>query len=85
VVFSNNLLAGAGGQATGYDIDQSIRFNDGDSPKLTGGTGQTGDGTQWTISMWVKRGAIDGGNKTIWSAGDGSNKRALSRFVSGGS
>lgn len=85
MVFSNNLLAGAGGQATGYDIEQSILFNDGDSPKLTGGTGQTGDTTQWTISMWVKRGAIDGGNKTIWSAGDGSNKRALSRFVSGGS
>ena len=84
MVFSNNLLAGAGGQATGYEIDQSIRFNDGDSPKLTGGTGQTGDGTQWTISMWVKRGAIDGNNHTIWSAGDGSNKRALSRFVSGG-
>ena len=71
--------------AATYKIDQSIRFNDGDSPKLTGSTGQTGDGTQWTISMWVKRGAIDGGNKTIWSAGDGSNKRALSRFVSGGS
>ena len=45
---------------TTYEIDQSIRFNDGDSPKLTGSTGQTGDGTQWTISMWVKRGAIDG-------------------------
>ena len=70
---------------TGYEIDQSIRFNEDDSAKLTGGTGQTGDGTQWTISMWIKRGAIDGGNKTIWSAGDGSNKRALSRFVSGGS
>ncbi len=76
---------GAAGQGGGYEIDQSIRFNDGDSSKLTGSTGQTGDGTQWTISMWIKRGEIDGGNKTIWSAGDGSNKRAFSRFVSGGS
>ena len=27
MVFSNNLLMGAGGQATGYEIEQSIRFN----------------------------------------------------------
>ena len=81
-VFGSQWLANPG---VTYEIDQSIRFNDGDSPKLTGGTGQTGDGTQWTISMWVKRGAIDGSNHTIWSAGDGSNKRAFSRFVSGGS
>ena len=34
MVFSNNLLMGAAGQASGYDIDQSIRFNDGDSAYL---------------------------------------------------
>ena len=31
MVFSNNLLLGAAGQGGGYEIDQSIRFNDNDS------------------------------------------------------
>jgi hypothetical protein len=81
-MFGSQWLANAGAD---YEISQSIRFNDDDSSKLTGSTGQTGDGTQWTIAMWVKRGVIDGNTKTIWSAGDGSSKRAFSRFVSGGS
>ena len=34
MVFSNNLLAGSGGQSTGM-IDQSIRFNADDSAYLT--------------------------------------------------
>jgi len=40
----------------GYDIDQSIRFNDGDSPYLTRtpGSGAT-DNRKFTVSMWLKR------------------------------
>ena len=34
MVFSNNLLMGAAGQSSGYDIDQSIRFNDDDAAYL---------------------------------------------------
>ena len=30
----NNILGGASGQTTGYDIDQSLRFNRPDAPYL---------------------------------------------------
>ena len=30
-VVGSNILAGASGQATGYDIDQSLRIDDGDT------------------------------------------------------
>ena len=70
--------------AAGYSINQSLRFARGDSPQLTGGTGQTGSATTFTIAMWIKRAEIAGNNLTIWSAGDGSSKRAMARFVSGG-
>ena len=56
MVFSNNLLAGAGGQATGYEIDQSIRFNDEDSARLARTIFSSGSLTTWTTSVWVKRG-----------------------------
>ena len=58
MVFSNNLLMGAGGQASGYKIDQSIRFNDNDSAILErDGFGQSPtSSTDCTFSVWVKRG-----------------------------
>ncbi len=31
----NNILGGASGQTTGYDIEQSVRFNSPDSARLT--------------------------------------------------
>ena len=63
----NNILAGASGQATGYDIDQSLRFEDGDSPKLTRTPGSAGSLKTWTISAWVKRGNLSDG--VVISAG----------------
>ncbi len=90
MVFSNNLLMGAAGQGGGYEIDQSIRFNDGDSAKLTGGTGQTGSGVAFTLSAWIKRGTLtattNGSDaKTVWSAGNFGSSRFIVRFGSGGS
>ena len=57
MVFSNNLLMGAAGQATGYEIDQSIRFNDNDTAYLDNTTysGSPTSGTDCTFSFWVKR------------------------------
>ena len=63
----NNILAGASGQATGYDIDQSLRFDDGDSAKLTRTPGSAGSLKTWTISAWVKRGNLSDG--VVISAG----------------
>ena len=46
---------GAGGQASGYEIDQSIRFNADDSAHLSKTFGSAGDRKTWTVSVWVKR------------------------------
>ena len=55
----NNILGGASGQTTGYDIDQSLRFNDGDSAYLSRTPGSVGNRKTWTMSFWVKRANID--------------------------
>ena len=66
MVFQNNVLSGAGGSGTTtHTIDQSIRFNDDDSPYMSR-TQQAGNQTTWTISCWVKIGNMPG-NFTIWS------------------
>ena len=46
--------------ATGYDVANSCRFNDGDSAYLTRdlGTSTAGSGQKFTFSAWVKRGAL---------------------------
>ena len=55
MVFQNNLLMGAGGQATGYEIDESCRFNDNDSA-FTGAASPTPTSERiFTFSFWVKR------------------------------
>ena len=57
MVFSNNLLAGSGGQSTGYDIENSLRFNSADSAFLENEdySGSPTSGTDCTFSFWVKR------------------------------
>ena len=53
-----SLLAGASGQSTGYTIDQSIRFNDNDSPILKKTYSSAGTEETFTFSCWFKRGNI---------------------------
>jgi len=52
----------AGGGAnqldTGYNIDNSLRFNDGDSPSLQFTPSSDSNEQTWTVSFWVKRGVI---------------------------
>ena len=63
-IFNNNILAGAAAQSSGsavHAIDQSIRFNDDDSPILKKTYSSAGTEETWTLSMWVKRGGIGAG------------------------
>ena len=54
---------GALGSFFSHTLDQSLRFNDGDTPRLTRTWGAAAtDDTTWTVSMWVKRASQDGGN-----------------------
>jgi len=54
VVFSNNLLAGSGGQSTGYKIDQSIRFNKSASALMSRTFGTATDRNVFTYAFWMK-------------------------------
>ena len=54
MVFSNNLLAGSGGQSTGYEIDQSIRFNKSASALMSRTFGTATDRNVFTYAFWMK-------------------------------
>ena len=54
----NNILGGASGQTTGYDIEQSLRFEDGDSAKLDRTPSGAGNRKTWTWSCWVKHSTV---------------------------
>lgn len=55
-VISNNTLAGASGQGGGgYEIERSLRFNNGDSTGLTWTPSSTGNTKIFTFSCWFKR------------------------------
>jgi len=51
---------------TGYDIDNSLRFNDNDSAYLSRTPSTAGNQALWTASMWIKRGNL--GNHYFFGA-----------------
>lgn len=46
------------GLATGFDVANSVRYNDDDSPKLNINFGSDGVLNKWTFSMWFKRSTL---------------------------
>ena len=71
-----------GNSATGgYEVDNSLRFNDGDSANLSR-TQVAGNRTTFTFSTWVKRSAL-GTDQMIFNAASPANStdfRTLLRF-----
>jgi len=57
--------------AGGYNIAQSIRFNDNDSAYLSKTLSTPTNNLQWTWSAWVKRGNL--GSSYLFNGGDGSS------------
>ena len=80
------LIGGANSAAdTGYDIDNSLRFEDGDSPVLTDTLGTPTDIDKFTISLWFKRGNLGLGTCLISPyRGAVSNPFGVLAFSSGG-
>ena len=74
-VISNNVLAGAAGQAggagAGYTIERSLRFNDDDSAYLNR-TFAAGNRSAWTWSAWVKF-SDDGSNYLLTTTNSSIN------------
>ena len=83
-IFSNNLLAGAGGQASGaaafydYQIEQSMRFDSASSTNMYLAGGDTsGNNDYWTFSFWYKGGSLPSGtSQEFLSAGNGSTSNS---------
>jgi hypothetical protein len=63
-----------GTQDTSYEIENSLRFNDDDSPKVSRSISSSGSARNATLSVWVKRGNL-GTRQQIYS-----NKTADSGF-----
>jgi hypothetical protein len=80
--FFNILYEGnGGGQRVGKfvpftdngTIDNSLIFNDGDSPSLARTPSSGGDRRTWTFSAWIKRGNLTGAVQYIFSASDSAS------------
>ena len=68
-------ILGANSVSGVYEVSNSLRFNDDDSPNLQR-TFSSGNQTDWTWSGWVKRGNISNNNQVIFgrqNVADGSN------------
>ena len=55
-----------GNESKGYEISNSLRFNDADSPHLTRTPSSGGNRRTWTMSCWFKK-CEDGLNHTLFS------------------
>ena len=71
-----NIL-GANSVSGGYEIDNSLRFNDGDSPKLGLAFGSGGNTKTWTASCWFKRGIISSRQSFLNVGSSGSEYMSL--------
>ena len=73
LIFPSNTLS-----AGGFSVDNSLRWNDGDSPYLSRVNGTPTNADKWTFSIWVKRGALGSEQKLIAVEGDSLNNDAIS-------
>ena len=62
-----------GNESKGYDISNSVRFNNNDSPKLTFTPSSAGNRRTFTLSVWFKLSAVAStGERAILAADDGT-------------
>jgi hypothetical protein len=66
-------ILGGNGVTAGYSIDNSLRFNDGDSPYLTRTPSSAGNRKTFTWSAWIKRSAIGSSSRRLFSASSSSS------------
>ena len=65
----------------GYEIDNSLRFDDGDSAFLSKSLGTPTNNKIWTFSCWIKRGNL-GGSAYILNAHESGSIRSSVAFTS---
>ena len=71
------LIGGANSDSGAYQINNSLRFDDGSSCKLEFDTSGDGTATKGTISLWVKRSSLDimsnGSDALVYAVNDSEN------------
>ena len=71
------LIGGANSDSGAYQINNSLRFDDGSSCKLEFDTSGDGTATKGTISLWVKRASLDvmsnGSDALVYAVNDSEN------------
>jgi len=83
-VIGSNILSGASGQATGYDLEQSLRFNDADNAYLKR-TISSGNRKTWTWSGWVKKSTLATGHGIFGTETSGTAEFFIMQWTGGGS
>ena len=81
LILSGNVATATA--ATGYNVANSCRFNDGDDPSLKKTPGSDGSLTNWTFSCWVKRSTISNAQQMIAMALASSGNDTQINFSSG--
>ena len=66
---------------TGYDVDNSIRFEDGNSDSLSRTPSSSGNRKTWTFSTWIKRSEL-GRIQNFFSAGTNNQNYTRIQFNS---
>jgi len=64
------ILGGSSAAAAAYSIDNSCRWNDGDSPYMHYTPGSTTSQVKWTYSLWVKLGDMASRECLLWASSD---------------
>lgn len=68
---------------TGYNVDNSLRFNDGSSDSLTKSFSGSGNRRTWTLSVWFKLSLIPPASR-LFSIGNDASSNILSAFFTSG-
>ena len=71
-------ILGANTLSTGYDVANSLRFDDGSSAYLNRTPSSASNRTTWTWSAWIKRSNLTGGQMALFGAkADSSNDTGI--------
>ena len=76
IILGTNSVKAAGG----FEVANSLRFNDGSSDTLTRTPGSASNRKTFTISFWVKRSSVDSSHKNVFSSGAYSSTQMTQVF-----
>jgi len=75
-----SILGANSASSDAYEISNSLRFNQGDSPVLSKTPSSSGNQKTMTFSFWIKRSHLDDEFYFFYSAGQDANNRDGIRF-----